>query len=196
AYAEPPDPQTAEVVIVTAISGDTFTVQRAQEQPTPRAILAGDQIRASATAGAMNAMVFWHDLEVSDPAYYCVGPGDGSTPPVTGVWLPPTDPASSYAWAQIGVGTLMISFYLAGTTLGDNAPNASVFALRLPATEAGQAWGRNRAIGIGTTWVFQGQGWRPSFSYVGYEDAYVRFGTDITLTPGDYSMAATIIIPG
>jgi hypothetical protein len=40
----------AEIVRVTAISTDTFTIARAQEGSTARAIVAGDQIAATVTA--------------------------------------------------------------------------------------------------------------------------------------------------
>lgn len=43
-------PENAEIVRVTAITDDTLTIQRAQENTTARAILAGDLIFASITA--------------------------------------------------------------------------------------------------------------------------------------------------
>jgi len=45
-----PTPVNAEVVRVTALAGDTFTITRAQEQTTARAILPGDLIAATITA--------------------------------------------------------------------------------------------------------------------------------------------------
>ena len=48
-----PDPTTAEVVRVTARSGDTLTITRAQEGSTARTILVGDLIAATVTAKAL-----------------------------------------------------------------------------------------------------------------------------------------------
>lgn len=45
-----PDPTNAEIVRVTAISTDTFTITRAQESSSARSIVAGDQIAATVTA--------------------------------------------------------------------------------------------------------------------------------------------------
>lgn len=43
------DPSNAEIIRVTAIATDTFTIARAQEGTTARAITAGDQIAATIT---------------------------------------------------------------------------------------------------------------------------------------------------
>lgn len=45
-----PDPSNAEVVRVTAVSTDTFTITRAQEGSTARSIVVGDQIALTITA--------------------------------------------------------------------------------------------------------------------------------------------------
>jgi len=47
---EIPDPSNAEIVRVTAISTDTFTIARAQESTTARSIVVGDLIAATITA--------------------------------------------------------------------------------------------------------------------------------------------------
>lgn len=48
--AESPDPTNAEVVRVTAVVGDTLTIDRAQEASTARSVIAGDKIAATITA--------------------------------------------------------------------------------------------------------------------------------------------------
>lgn len=45
-----PDPATAEIVRVTAISTDTFTITRTQESTSARTVIVGDQIMAGITA--------------------------------------------------------------------------------------------------------------------------------------------------
>ena len=45
-----PDPSNAEVVRVTAISTDKFTITRAQEGSTARTVIIGDKIAATITA--------------------------------------------------------------------------------------------------------------------------------------------------
>lgn len=45
-----PTPANAELVRVTAISTDTFTITRAQESTSARTVLVGDQIAATITA--------------------------------------------------------------------------------------------------------------------------------------------------
>jgi hypothetical protein len=60
-----PTPANAEVVRVTAISTDTFTITRAQEGSSARAIQVGDHISAAITAKAFtdieNALLPTHD---------------------------------------------------------------------------------------------------------------------------------------
>src|SRR4029434_4016236 len=48
-----PTPAVAEIVRVTARSGDVFTIARVQEGSTARAIIAGDLIAATITANAV-----------------------------------------------------------------------------------------------------------------------------------------------
>ena len=45
-----PDPTNAEIVRVTAVSTDTFTIVRAQEGSAARTVVIGDQIAATITA--------------------------------------------------------------------------------------------------------------------------------------------------
>lgn len=45
-----PDPANAEIVRVTAISTDTFTITRAQEGTSARSVIVGDNIAATITA--------------------------------------------------------------------------------------------------------------------------------------------------
>ncbi len=45
-----PDPSNAEIVRVTAISTDTFTIIRTQESTSVRTVIVGDQIAATITA--------------------------------------------------------------------------------------------------------------------------------------------------
>lgn len=45
-----PTPANAEIVRVTAVSGDTFTIVRIQESSAARSIVVGDQISATITA--------------------------------------------------------------------------------------------------------------------------------------------------
>jgi hypothetical protein len=47
---QPPTPINAELVRVTAIAGDTFTLTRAQEGTTARTVVAGDLLAATITA--------------------------------------------------------------------------------------------------------------------------------------------------
>lgn len=46
----PPLTGTAEIVRVTGVSGDTFTITRAQESTSARTVVIGDQIAATITA--------------------------------------------------------------------------------------------------------------------------------------------------
>src|SRR6187401_1140499 len=48
-----PDPTTAEVVRVTARTGDSLTITRAQEGTTARAIIVGDFVAATITAKSL-----------------------------------------------------------------------------------------------------------------------------------------------
>src|SRR3990167_8756649 len=48
-----PDPSNAEVVRVTNIATDTFTITRAQESSSARTVIIGDQIMAAITAKAL-----------------------------------------------------------------------------------------------------------------------------------------------
>lgn|SRR5574343_71848 len=50
-----PDPSNAEVVTVTAKSGDVLTIVRAQEGSTARSVGVGDQVFAPVTAGLWNS---------------------------------------------------------------------------------------------------------------------------------------------
>lgn len=45
-----PDPTNAEIVRVTNISTDTFTITRTQESTSARTVIVGDQIAATITA--------------------------------------------------------------------------------------------------------------------------------------------------
>ncbi len=45
-----PTPANAEVVRVTAVSTDTFTITRAQESSSARTVVAGDRVYAGVTA--------------------------------------------------------------------------------------------------------------------------------------------------
>lgn len=56
-----PDPTNAEIVRVTAVSTDTFTIIRGQEQSTARSIVLGDQIALTVTAKTLT------DVEVPHP---------------------------------------------------------------------------------------------------------------------------------
>lgn len=48
-----PDPSNAEIVLVTARSGDVLTITRTQEGSSARSVLAGDRIMLSITAGML-----------------------------------------------------------------------------------------------------------------------------------------------
>ena len=86
-----PDPTNAEIVRVTARTGDTFTITRAQEGTTAQAIAVGYQIVATITAKTLQ------DLEVGYPTFIqTTGPTGAQTSGLTKwVWVdtstyPPT----------------------------------------------------------------------------------------------------------
>ncbi len=66
-------PANAEVVRVTAISTDTFTITRAQEGSTARTVLVGDLIAATVTAKTLT------DLEAPSSIGYSTGVGGSVT---------------------------------------------------------------------------------------------------------------------
>lgn len=62
------DPSNAEIVRVTAISTDTFTITRAQESTSARTVIVGDRIAATITAKTLN------DGDINDdPIYFMLG---------------------------------------------------------------------------------------------------------------------------
>lgn len=65
-----PSSSNAEIVRVTAISTDTFTITRAQEGSSARSIIVGDQIAAAVTAK------WWSDIEGLFPTGTVVGTSD------------------------------------------------------------------------------------------------------------------------
>ena len=52
-----PSTTNAEIVLVTNIATDTFTITRAQESTTARTIIAGDQIAQTITAATINSLL-------------------------------------------------------------------------------------------------------------------------------------------
>lgn len=52
-----PTPANAEIVRVTAVAGNTFTIARAQEGSTARTVIVGDQIAATITARTMTDVI-------------------------------------------------------------------------------------------------------------------------------------------
>jgi hypothetical protein len=75
-------PVNAEIVRVTAIATDTFTIQRAQEGTSARTILVGDQVAAAITAKTLS------DIESNEWTYIAQCTADRSTSSTTFVDVP------------------------------------------------------------------------------------------------------------
>lgn len=114
----------AEIVTVSSISTDTFTIVRGQESSSARTVVIGDQIAATLTAKPFGAYAAW-------------------TPTVSSASGTITTVSGAGRWIQIGKTV----FYSAAITITTNGTGAGAVTFTLPATAQTSQGGT--AIGSG-----------------------------------------------
>ncbi len=108
----------AEIVRVTAISGDTFTIVRAQEGTSARTVLVGDQIAATITAKTLTDVeTAIHNAETSPARLWreAISPA-APTFPVSAVTIASDAKYNAFPWVAVTKFGKLIAIYREGAS--------------------------------------------------------------------------------